>query len=373
MAQKKNLNKQSGQLARQSQNKTQKVIQNPVNQSAPVARAIAQVTREPKVTNGKRMTKIIHRELVTTISGNTTFAANQFYLNPGLSATFPWLSTVANSYEQYRFNRLKFEYVSRAPTSYVGSILMAPDYDALDSSPSSEVQASMMDGAIEDAPWKDMCLGLNVQDMFPSGPRKFVRSSAVTGSDLKTYDAGQLFCCTVACADTSAIGKLWVDYEVDLFIPQNPSTASSGTGNVGGLAAYQLTAGDQALTSGVVSTVIFDNANYNSIGVSRSSGVYTLVTGNYLVSGVLTFAGGTSADVYIAVSGKQAGGPMSPVTDIASSQVTGASHASAVPFSFYFGVTGATSTLEIIVSVTSAAGTLVLQDQKSYLNILKVL
>jgi hypothetical protein len=277
MAQKKNKNKQSGQLARQSQNKV----------NAPVASAIANRSSAPKIVTSMKMTKIVHRELVSTINGNTTFGVDSFSLNPGLSSSFPWLSSIAGSYEQYRFNRLSFKYITRAPTSYIGSILMAPEYDALDSSPSTELLASQMNGAIENTPWQDQTLTFNVGDMFPMGPRKYIRTGTLpTSSDLKTYDAGQLFVCTVDCADTSAIGKLWVEYEVELHIPQNPNAASAT--NVGSLSLYGRGSA-QSLTTNTAALVDWDSPTYDGLGLTDSSGTITLSTGTFLCSGVVGF------------------------------------------------------------------------------------
>jgi hypothetical protein len=366
MAQKKNQNKKSsGQLARQSQN--QSVNRN----SAPVAKAIGQVSTTPKVFNGKRMIRVVHRELVSTISGNTSFGVDQYYLNPGLSTTFPWLSTIAGSFEQYKFIRLKFHYVTRAPTSYKGSILLAPDYDALDAVPSTEIAASQMDGAIEDSPWKEQTLVLNVQDMFPMGPRKYIRTGLISSTDLKTYDAGQVFVCAVSCDDTSALGKLWVDYEVELHIPQNPSNA--GSGNIGGFAAYQLIGGDQALSTGTAEDVVFDGENYNTLGITNASGTYTIPPGSYFVSAVVTAGGYESTATNIELIALQDGAAMSPPTFITKVMAPAGSAVTKnqVPFQFYIG--GSSSfTLRITVEVTSAAGTLILPDQMSYLNILKV-
>jgi hypothetical protein len=285
MAQKKNKNKQSGQLARLSQNKA----------NAPVASAVANRSSAPKIMTSMKMTKIVHRELVATISGNTTFGVDSFSLNPGLSSSFPWLSSIAGSYEQYRFNRLTFKYITRAPTSYIGSILMAPEYDALDSSPSSELLASQMNGAIENTPWQDQSLSFVVSDMFPMGPRKYIRTGTLpTSSDLKTYDAGKLFVCTVDCADTSAIGKLWVEYEVELHIPQNPNAVS--VNNVGASSFFGRI-NPQSLSNGTAAIVDWDLESYNGLNLVESSGTFTLPSGTYLCSGVvgLRIAGSTGA------------------------------------------------------------------------------
>jgi hypothetical protein len=366
MTKKNNQNNQSGQLARQSQknNNSSKVDRN----SAPVAKAIGQISSTPKIFNGKRMIRVSHRELVSTISGNLTFGVNQYYLNPGLSATFPWLSTIAGSFEQYRFSRLRFHYVTRAPTSYKGSILMAPDYDALDAIPSSEIIASQMDGAVEDSPWKEQNLNLNVSDMFPMGPRKYIRTGLISSTDLKTYDAGQVFVCAVTCDDVNAIGKLWVDYEVELHIPQNPSNA--GAGNIGGMASYQIIDGNQALANGVAEDVVFDGESYNSLGITKSSGVYTIPSGTYNVSCDVTFGSVDAFTNLCELIALKDGSAMSPVT-IVSARPTAPANA-LVPLHFSFVISGSSSfTLRITSKVTGTA-TGFLADQMCYLNIVKV-
>jgi hypothetical protein len=358
MAQKKNKSNKSGQLARQSQ----KINQN----SAPIAQAIGQRSTTPKVFNGKRMIRVNHRELVSTISGSTTFEVNQFYLNPGLAASFPWLSTIAGSFEQYRFNRLRFHYVTRAPSTYIGSILMAPDYDALDSSPSSEIIASQMDGAVEDSPWKEQYLDLSVVDMFPMGPRKYVRSGTISSSDLKTYDAGQVFVCAVSCTDTSAIGKLWVEYDVELHIPQNPDAISLN--NVGASANYQITGGDQTLTHATAATVLFDTENHNSLNASLSSGVVTLPAGKYQINAVISAGGGTAATTTFILEALQDGSSMSPVTK---SQCDGSTLNPCISLN-YFVESAAEFTVAIQATFSSSTGTLGLRDQDCFLNILRV-
>lgn len=279
MAQKKNQNKQSGQLARQSQKSNNQQIQ-----KAPVAIARQMKVSQPKVVTTPKCSKISHRELVSTISGNTTYAVTSFALNPGISATFPWLSSVANSYEQYRFLRLRFIYVPRCATSYAGSVLLSPEYDALDSAPTSEASQAMMLGTEENVPWVEQMIDLSVPDMFSLGSRKFTRSTSVSNSDLKTYDAGQLFVGRASCADTNAIGKLWVEYDVELYVPQNPSVGLVSA--IGSASIYNL-ASDQTITTATPTVILFDTESYDSIGTSVSSGVITLPAGNYLIRAVL--------------------------------------------------------------------------------------
>jgi hypothetical protein len=168
--------------------------------------------------------------------------------------TFPWLSTMALSWEQYRFKKLRFRYIGRTPTTTPGSLQIAPDYDAQDGQPTSESLLAVMKDTQEDAPWKEIICHCDVAAMNRAYKSHFVMSDerfVATGQDVKTIDAGQVF---LACDSdgSSNWGKLWVDYVVDLMVPQPPvlSTTTGGTVLSLGIATSGLTgAAGQHLTA----------------------------------------------------------------------------------------------------------------------------
>jgi hypothetical protein len=201
------------------------------NQSAaPAAFATTQRSGKPLFVRATfDRTRIVHRELIQAVNGTTSFTVSQFPLNPGLSVTFPWLATQAVAWEKYRFNRLAFCYYTRAPTSTQGSFLHVPDYDAADPAPTTETIASTYNGAVEDAVWKDSCCELDVK-MFRE---LFIRTGALAQNlDIKTYDTGNFFSCTTDASSASPIGKLWVEYDIELINPQLPATGISTTATV---------------------------------------------------------------------------------------------------------------------------------------------
>jgi hypothetical protein len=94
------------------------------------------------------------------------------------------------------------------------------DYDSTDNAPTSEKQFLAYDGATENAVWRDSFITANVAAMFPIGPRKYVRSGAVAG-DMKTYDVGTIYVGSQGCDNgNDGIGKFFVEYDVELFVPQ---------------------------------------------------------------------------------------------------------------------------------------------------------
>jgi len=189
------------------------------------AYATGQRSQAPQIQASRDQARIVHRELIGSMTGSAAFAvAQSIPLNPGLAAFAPWLATQAQSWERYRFNRLRFCYYTRTGSNVPGSMMLVPDYDAADPAPVSEQVASSYEDVEEDAPWKDIVCVLKPSALHALGPSKFVRSGALAANqDIKTYDAGTLYACTI---DGTAVnwGKLWVEYDVTLMTPQlNPS------------------------------------------------------------------------------------------------------------------------------------------------------
>lgn len=208
--------------------------------SALVATATAQRSVFSKVVDSRR---IVHRELVATVNGSVAFAATSYSINPGFALTFPWLSTQASGWEQYRFNKLNFEFVTRTATTTLGSVILSPDYDPLDPPPLTEAQATNSQDSVEDAPWKNIVAVLNPTSLCPKGSRKLVRSTRVAG-DPRSFDSGTFFLCTLEEIGTSALGKLWVSYDIDLYVPQTAPTVA-----VGSATTFGNVAADQTLTT----------------------------------------------------------------------------------------------------------------------------
>jgi hypothetical protein len=158
-------------------------------------------------------------------------------------------------------------------------MMLVPDYDAADSAPSTEQIASDYEEAIETVPWvMEVCCNLDPRAMAEPGDRKYVRTAALASNlDVKTYDAGTMFVCTVDGSSTNW-GKLWVEYDVEFFKPQLPpggvsqtDLIVSGGGNVsnttifGSVPTY-LSSGNTttsyAIANGNANTMVFNQPGY---------------------------------------------------------------------------------------------------------------
>jgi hypothetical protein len=216
--------------------------------------------------------RIVHRELVSSVTGSSSFAVPfSLSLNPGLSVTFPWLAVEAQGWEQYIFRKLRFCYYTRCATSVPGSIMLVPDYDAADAAPATEQIASTYRDVVEEVPWTiEFCCELDPQAMMEPAKRKFVRTGALaTNLDIKTYDAGTMFVCTT---DGTAVnwGKLWVEYDVEFFVPQLPAlgvAAQNGALIVGVSPSTSSFFGTTpTITGSILLTAAVDTITFNQTG-----------------------------------------------------------------------------------------------------------
>lgn len=315
-----------------------------------VATATTQRSSRPTGKMSQYTRHITHRELVASVNGSTAFTATGYDLNPGIARTFPWLSTQATGWEQYRFNRLVFEFVTRTATSTLGSVILSPEYDPSDPPPTSEAIATNAMDAVEDATWKNITCRLNTASMYPLGPRKYIRSTRI-GGDIRTFDSGTFFICTVEEAGADAIGKLWVEYDVDLYIPQTASSAASGSNttfsNGNGTQTYTTTVA--AIQSWAAPSV--DACHLFSAATMTA---FTPPAGAYIVSAQIQ-AKDTSAESFTVVATfRKNGGAVIESRSLATSVANGYV---IVPVQAYLSANGS-DTFDIYVTMTGAAGTL---------------
>jgi len=205
--------------------------------------SFAPVARAKKVTSGRPLMnsmkngdcRIIHREYIgEVVAGAGTpsaFSAATYPVNPGQSGVFPWLSSIAQRFESYRFRRLRFAYETEAPSSLGGSLVLALDYDASDTVVLSKQTAMAFRNSVRSAPWEP-CVHSSDQEDLSKLKSHFVRPGAIPpGTDVKLYDVGTLNVCTQNVTTASAVcGELYVEYEIDLLTPiYGNSVFPSGT------------------------------------------------------------------------------------------------------------------------------------------------
>lgn len=319
-------------------------------QSAPVAYSQKQNFPSNGIARSKRFSG---SELIGTIPGSVSFSAVKYVINPGIDSSFPWLSVMAKQWQQYHFHKLCYRFVTRTATAEKGSIILSPDYNPRDLPPSTEANASNTMDAVENVVWANLECKLDPQAMHPNGPRKQIRSTNVPG-DLNLYDAGNMFVCTTGEDDTADIGKLWVDYDVELFVPQNSPDGSTGAESMTVLRRLA----DQTFATGVSAYIDFSiGSDENPLGITEVvAGIYTIPAGTYRLCGSFpmnnTVNEAFSASVTATLNG-------SSVITFSQAVSTATYHTLAIVG--VFNSTGG-DTLELGVTLTGATGVLKLKS-----------
>ena len=248
-------------------------------QEAPVAISEIQQGRTPRISysrNGSSC-KVSHRERIGTILGSVGFATNTFAVNPGLAASFPWLSALAQRFESYRFNRLVYQYRTKSATTATGDVILTLDYDAADPAPVTSIQAEGYDEFSSAAPWQDINHSSKLANLRKL-PTYYVRTEALAANqDIKTYDVGNMFFCTENQASAALAGYAYVEYEVEFFTPQLNSDISGVLYGGRVIGANTMTAANPL---GIAPSV---DAQAVGISVDAASVITFAVPGTYLL------------------------------------------------------------------------------------------
>jgi hypothetical protein len=194
----------------------------------------------PQFDNHHDKTVIRHREYVgPVVSPGTGFTNTAYDINPGNSTLFPWLSSIARSYQQYKilgaafvFKSLTSEYAS---SGGLGQVIMATNYNVNDDDFSSTIQMENSEYAVAVKPSVSAVHPLEcASDVRRNDPFYVYDPNAnASGSvtDKRFRDMGKFQIATEGLSTTPGvtIGQLWVTYEVELIKPILPYTAFTST------------------------------------------------------------------------------------------------------------------------------------------------
>lgn len=230
-------------------------------------------------------------ERIRTIEGSTGYNVYRLDLNPAQSAAFPWLTAISAAFDKYQFRRLRFRYVAATGTDVQGTVCLAFDPEALDSSPATMVELTQMSSMVQGPPWASFALTvpLDRRERYtrPNG------SLTPLSADLKSYDIGNLLIATEGMSSTDEVGYVVAEYECELKVPQPIPTARTNPEYVSSFSLHTQV-NLLALADGNVTIA----GTWNSAGtsdVTYSAGDFTIPEGVWKVDGKIAFAVTNSA------------------------------------------------------------------------------
>lgn len=175
--------------------------------------------------SGPREVTIRYREYLGDVITHPTvagqFDVRAYPLNPGLANVFPWLSIMAGQFEQWTPNGIVFEFKSTSSeyvaTQALGSIIMATEYDSLDT-PFTDKQAMLNSAyASEAKPSQQLLHGIECAKQDNPNTILYCRRGLTvpTGGSIRDYDLGTFYIATQGGATANLnLGSLYVHYDI---------------------------------------------------------------------------------------------------------------------------------------------------------------
>jgi len=211
---------------RRRANRQSPKLATPISQnikSEPTAKAHVRKTNTPNFRQTRGGMLITHREYVADVSRSiNAFATDNYTVNPGVSASFPWLAQVASRFESYTFERLDYIYEPMVPTTQPGTVMMAIDFDSLDGPPTTKTTLMAFQGATRTSPWGACRLTTTEEQRKKMVNERYIRTGTIAvNADPKTYDVGMLYVATIGTGTTAvSLGEIYVEYTIRLRTPQ---------------------------------------------------------------------------------------------------------------------------------------------------------
>lgn len=243
------------------------------HQQPPTSYGVSSTTKTAKISGDSNGMRVQHREYVADVLGSASYLVSGRSINPGQASTFPWLSLIAANFEKYRFRKLHFVYESSVATTAAGVVLSAIDLDASDPAPSSKQAIMSYQCAERSNVWMSHTTRMPMQQ-----PSLYVRTGPLpVNTDIKTYDAGNFFLAIQGSA-TTAQGELYVEYDVDLYVPQlsnAPSVASLSYKTSSTVQGYDFTNGT---FTGSLAYVVTGTSNRLAVAMAAGTQIQVTIT-----------------------------------------------------------------------------------------------
>jgi hypothetical protein len=185
---------------------------------------------------------IQNREFVADVyapQAQTTFAAQEYPINPGIKKLWQWLAQIAINFEEYEIKQLIITYKSTvadfaSASGQVGQIVMATQYNPSSDPFGSKEEMMLYEGGMSCKTTENMQHGIECDPSKLTGSTfKYVRAGNLPiTEDIKEYDLGRFSLAVLGCPSTYAgqqLGELWVSYTVSL---RKPKVASGHAYNI---------------------------------------------------------------------------------------------------------------------------------------------
>lgn len=176
-----------------------------------------------------------HMEYIGSVSSPSAandFASQTYGINPGDAGTFPWLATLANSFEEYSWLRLSFLYkttssdavVSTSTSLNMGLVILGTQYNSNAPAFTTRQQMELYQGTMSTKPSLSATHYVECRRNLTPYQTLYIRPNTHFLNDtsmgpLQNYDIGQ-FTIATSGVTPGVVGELWARYVVVLKKPK---------------------------------------------------------------------------------------------------------------------------------------------------------
>lgn len=273
-------------------------------------RGLQRYHHAPGILNTKGEMTLTHTEYIGEVLSGTAnpsgFTSQTYGINAGNFACFPFLSTIANQFQEFDFHKLVFEYrplVSESSSTTsgsllsMGSVVMATQYDSSVGPYPNKQQMENSDFAISCKPSECMMHPIecshshNPLGIFYTSPNTSTTNSGVSNADIRMQNLGLFQIASVGCPTAGGnsvdLGELYCHYSVTLRKPIE--------GNYGSVLSAHYT--DNTATGNPFTTTPFGANVSTTIQPTQKSGSLLALT--FTAAGVVTFPVAISQGVFL--------------------------------------------------------------------------
>jgi len=188
---------------------------------------------------GSQHVRIRRREYIGTVTSSATagaFSATKYQVNPGLFATFPWLASLAQSYESWKPHGIVYEFKTTSGASVgstntaLGNVMIGAQYNSYATDPVDKIHMEGLANVLSIAPFEDGLCGLECRPKDRGSNTLLCRNASVSGMSLtgqdQIFDLCDVFVATNGLQAASVVlGDLWITYDIEFFNPIVPTVA----------------------------------------------------------------------------------------------------------------------------------------------------
>jgi len=186
----------------------------------------------PQFTNAgsMRSVRIQHREYLQDVSSSTGFQNLTFAINPANAILFPWLSAMAQNFQEYKIHGMVFTFNSlssdalNSTNTALGAVIMSTDYNSANQPYASKQAAENSEYTVSCKPSSSLQHGIECDPSMTVNQghlyiSPFNNGTTPAGQDIKTYNLALFQFMTQGSQASATIGELWVSYDIELIKP----------------------------------------------------------------------------------------------------------------------------------------------------------